>query len=215
MLRVYRAPYAFEGSTRLRVKSSATDLLRAQKGRLLPKTTAGMSFLDEDEPFDGETSIEAGIAHHIFLQHVRYGADAGEELERMLREGVLTQQQAALLDKGALGQILAIPCLAELGRKKVLREQTFLMRLPASQMTPGAPDDEVIFQGAIDLLVPGEGSCEVIDYKYSVLPDGALAQKYAVQISLYKKAAARVLGLEESAVRARIVNIARCREIVM
>ena len=97
----------------------------------------------------------------------------------------------------------------------MLREQTFLMRLPASQMTPGAPDDEVIFQGAIDLLVPGEGSCEVIDYKYSVLPDGALAQKYAVQISLYKKAAARVLGLEESAVRARIVNIARCREIVM
>lgn len=215
VLRVYRAPYAFEGSTRLRVKSSATDLLRAQKGRLLPKTTAGMSFLDEDEPFDGETSIEAGIAYHIFLQHVRYGADAGEELERMLREGVLTQQQAAMLDVRALENILAIPCLAELGRKKVLREQTFLMRLPASQMTPGAPDDEVIFQGAIDLLVPGEGSCEVIDYKYSVLPDGALAQKYAVQISLYKKAAARVLGLEESAVRARIVNIARCREIVM
>lgn len=79
----------------------------------------------------------------------------------------------------------------------------------------GAPDDEVIFQGAIDLLVCRSDGYEVIDYKYSVLSDAELVRKYAVQIRLYRKAVARVTGAEESAVRARIVNIARRREIAM
>ena len=212
VLAVYEQPYAFEASTRLRVKSSATDLLRERRGELLPGAEYG--FLDEDEPFTGRTSIEAGIAYHAFLQHVRYGADAGEELARMLREGELSAQQGALLDVGELRAILALPSLASLAGKRVLREQTFLMRLPACEMKEGAPPDEVIFQGAIDLLVL-DGGYEVIDYKYSVLADGALKEKYAVQIALYKKAVARVMGVAEGEVRARIINIARRREIVM
>ena len=123
-------------------------------------------------------------------------------------------EQGALLDPGELQKILSVPCLAALPGKRILREQTFLMRLPAGEMTEGAPDDEIVFQGAIDLLVCGE-TYEVIDYKYSVLPDGALAEKYGVQIALYKKAVAHVMGVREDAVRARIVNIARCREIPM
>ena len=214
ILRVYEKPYAFEASTRLRVKSSATDLLREQKGEFLQKVKAGLGFLDEDEQFDGDTSKEAGIAYHAFLQHVHYGQDAGEELARMMREGELTPQQAALLKVENLRAILAIPCLAGLGEKRVLREQTFLMRLKACEIKTDAPDDEIIFQGAIDLLVTG-GGYEVIDYKYSVLSDSALKEKYAVQIDLYKKAVARVAGVREEEVRAKIVNIARCREIDM
>ena len=40
-------------------------------------------------------------------------------------------------------------------------------------------------------------------------------EKYGVQIALYKKAVAHVMGVREDAVRAQIVNIARCREIPM
>ena len=145
---------------------------------------------------------------------MHYGQDAGEELARMMREGELTPQQAALLKVENLRAILAIPCLAGLGEKRVLREQTFLMRLKACEIKADAPDDEIIFQGAIDLLVTG-GGYEVIDYKYSVLSDSALKEKYAVQIDLYKKAVARVAGVREEEVRAKIVNIARCREIGM
>ena len=215
VLAVYAQPYAHEASTKLRVKSSATDLLRENKGRFLPDGGAYGGFLDEDEPFEGKTGVQAGIAYHAFLQHVRFGADAAEELARMRREGLLSEEQAALLDEGELAAILAIPCLASLAGERVLREQTFLLRLPACEMTEGAPDDEVIFQGAIDLLVCRSDGYEVIDYKYSVLSDAELARKYAVQIRLYRKAVARVTGVEESAVRARIVNIARRREIAM
>lgn len=132
----------------------------------------------------------------------------------MVREGELTAQQAALLREERLRAILALPCLAGLAQKKVLREQKFLMRLPACEVAEGAPSDEVIFQGAIDLLIEEDGF-EVVDYKYSVLSDAALREKYAVQIAIYKKAVARVMKVREEDVRARIVNIARLREIVM
>ena len=213
VLRVYCRPYPFAESTCLRVKSSATELLRTRTGKFLP--AADTAYLDADEPFTGKTSKEAGIAYHAFLQHVRFGADAAAELARMVREGALTAQQAALLEVEHLRAVLELPALRELPAKRVLREQTFLMRLPASEMTAGAPEDEIVFQGAIDLLTEQDGTYEVIDYKYSVLSDAALAEKYAVQIALYKKAAACVTGTAEKDVRARIVNIARCREIVM
>ena len=214
VLAVYQKPYPFEASTRLRVKSSATYLLREQKGEFLQKVRAGEGFIDEDEPFDGDTSKEAGIAYHAFLQHVRFGCPPAEEAARMVREGELTAQQAALLQEERLRAILALPCLAGLAQKKVLREQKFLMRLPACEVAEGAPSDEVIFQGAIDLLIEEDGF-EVVDYKYSVLSDAALREKYAVQIAIYKKAVARVMKVREEDVRAKIVNIARLREIAM
>ena len=133
----------------------------------------------------------------------------------MVREGILTPEQAGLLNVEELREILRIPALSSLADKQVLREQTFLMRLPASAVAEDAPDDEVIFQGAIDLLVQGKDGCEVIDYKYSMLPDEVLAQKYAVQIRLYKMAAARVLRVREETIRASIVNLALRREIVL
>ena len=213
VLDVYCKPYRYASSTRLRAKSSATDLLNAQRGEFLHRAAAGL--FDEGEVFTGKTSREAGTAHHVFLQHVRYGADAGEEFARMVREGILTPEQAGLLNVEELREILRIPALSSLADKQVLREQTFLMRLPASAVAEDAPDDEVIFQGAIDLLVQGKDGCEVIDYKYSMLPDEVLAQKYAVQIRLYKMAAARVLRVREETIRASIVNLALRREIVL
>ena len=209
VLSVYGQPYAFEESTRLRVKSSATALLRAGEGRYFGDPSA------EDAPFERRTGREEGVAYHTFLQHVRYGEDAASEAERMVREGELTPEQAALLDVEELRAILAIPCLARLKGRRVLREQSFLVRLPASALTEGAPAEEVIYQGAIDLLAEDGAGCELIDYKYSSLSDEALAAKYAVQIALYKKAAAAALGVREEAIRAEIVNIARRRTIAM
>ena len=207
VLSAYEQPYPFEASMRVPVKSSATALLSRQE--------AMYSFLDEAEPFEGETSKEAGIAYHAFLQYVRYGQDVQSELARMQKEGLLTAEQAALLDAGQLRRILALPCLKSLAGGRFRREQTFLVRLQADEMLETAATDEIVFQGAVDLLVEDEGGYMVIDYKYSVLPDAALKEKYAVQIRLYKKAVARVLRIDENTIRARIVNIARCREIEM
>ena len=82
-------------------------------------------------------------------------------------------------------------------------------------MLPTDAADEIVFQGAIDLLCEDDQGYLIIDYKYSALSDAALKEKYGVQIALYKKAVARVMRVDERTIRARIVNIARCREIEM
>ena len=133
----------------------------------------------------------------------------------MQREGLLTAEQAALLDVGQLEKILALPVLASLQGRRYRREQSFLVRLQADEILDTEATDEIVFQGAVDLLAEDEAGYIVIDYKYSVLPDAALREKYAVQILLYRKAVARVLRIDENTVRAYIVNIARCRELSM
>ena len=203
ILSVYEKPYAYAASVRLPVKSSATALLRQQ-------TPSAEEFFADG---DVRTGREEGVAYHAFLQHVCYGEDAARELERMRGAGLLTAEQAALLDVSRLSAILAVPCLAALKGRRVLREQRFLVRLQADEMLGTDATDEIVFQGAIDLLAEDEQGYLLIDYKYSALSDAALKEKYAVQIALYKKAAARVLKIDENTIRARIVNIALCREI--
>ena len=216
ILAVYRRPYAFAASVALPVKSSATALL-GEKGHTHVRETepdgAPASGLVPEE--DVSTSREAGIAYHAFLQYVEFGRGGAEERARMAREGVLPPETLALLDDGQLGRILALPCLAALAGKPVRREQTFLVSLQADETGLADTADEIVFQGAIDLLCADEAGYIVIDYKYSALSDDALREKYAVQIALYKKAVARVMRVDERTIRARIVNIARCREIAM
>lgn len=206
LLSVYGAPYPFAASVPVPVKSSATDLLREEEHDL--RFAGGNA---------SENAREEGIAYHAFLQNVVFGRPAGEELARMKAEGVLPPELSALLREEKLKEILALPCIRELEGKRVYREQTFLFRLPAEEIGTWKTTarDEVVFQGAIDLLCESEEGYLILDYKYSGKDDGALRERYAPQIALYKKAVARIMRVDESTVRARIVNIKLCREIGM
>lgn len=216
ILAVYRRPYAFAASAALPVKSSATALL-GEKGHAQVRDLGGDAApLSELVPAeDVSTSREEGVAYHAFLQYVNFGHGGAEERARMAREGTLPPETLALLRDDQLERILALPCLAALAGKPVRREQTFLVSLQADEVGLADTADEIVFQGAIDLLCADEAGYIVIDYKYSALSDDALKEKYAVQIALYKKAVARVMRVDERTIRARIVNIARCREIEM
>ena len=187
ILSVYEKPYAYAASVRLPVKSSATALLRQQT------PSAEDLFADGDV----RTGREEGVAYHAFLQHVRYGEDAARELERMRGAGLLTAEQAALLDVSRLSAILAVPCLATLDGLDAL--------LSTVQMPSGIPVATVAIDGA--------ENAALLAVEILAVSDAALKEKYAVQIALYKKAAARVLKIDENTIRARIVNIALCREI--
>lgn len=207
-------PYAYEDSTALPVKDSATGLLR--------RVHAEMPYPRDDEPEapiadpDACFSAETGIAYHAFLEHVRFGEKVSEELGRMKKEGLLSAEQIALLSEERLEAILKIPCLTSLAGKEIRREQTFLVSLPAGEFEEiygTKVQDGVVFQGAIDLLVRDEAGYRIIDYKFSSRSDGDLAHFYAPQIKLYRKAVAKIVGVAESDVRASIVNLVSGREI--
>lgn len=197
--------YPAKESCALPVKSSATELMQ----RMRPAMHYG-------EKTGGLTpTADTGTAYHLFLQYVDFSKDAATEYGRMCEAGILTPESARLLDKEKLAEILDMPCFRSLAGKTLLREQQFLVSLPAEEIFNAGGGDEVVFQGAIDLLAEGADGTTIIDYKFSSHDDARIRRDYAAQINLYKKAVARIRKIEERTVKAIIVNILQCREIEM
>ena len=48
-----------------------------------------------------------------------------------------------------------------------IRDRPFLVSLPAGVLYDTPAKDEVLVQGAMDLLALKDGECVVVDYKYS------------------------------------------------
>ncbi len=208
----YRKKY--KDASRLPMKSSATAIMHAANAetKFYPA--------DEEAPFVqneelAPSSQDEGLAYHAFLQFVRFGAPVKDELARMRREGLLSEEYLALLGEEKLEKILAMPCFRGIAEKSKWREQKFLLSVPANEIASYRTEarDEIVFQGAIDLLYFDGNGYTVVDYKYSALSGEALKEKYASQIGLYRKAVAKGKRVDEEKVRASIVNIRRLEEI--
>ncbi len=179
---------------------------------------------------DEKSGPLAGTAYHAFLEHFDFSllepvrndrealADlAAENMERLRREKLLPEEQLALLDKSKLARILSNSVFYELSGMRLYKEQQFLVALPAREIWKketaacgDCGDEEVLFQGAVDLLAVGEsGEVRVIDYKYSRGDKEYLRRHYAPQLDLYKKAVAKIMRVAPSAIRCTIVNIRR------
>ncbi|MBO5884373.1 MAG: UvrD-helicase domain-containing protein [Clostridia bacterium] len=70
----------------------------------------------------------------------------------------------------------------------VIKEHTFVMQLPYSEIQNSTISDKVLVQGVCDLIAIGKNSTVLVDYKYSTLSQNALKQKYNKQLYLYTKA---------------------------
>ncbi len=216
-------PYAFEAGSLVPVKSSATDLLRRNDVPMYE--TDGSEIDDTMSELIREVAdmgvgfnVDTGLAYHAFLEHVRFGSDVREELARMEREQFLTPEQLALLNAEHLGRILSLGALRRAEGKRLYREQRFLVSLPAREVPSLGidSDDEIVFQGAIDLLVEeGDGKYTVVDYKFSSHDDETIRRHYLPQLHLYRKTVAKILHAREEDVGLLILNIALCREIAL
>ena len=106
-----------------------------------------------------------------------------------------------------------IPIFSKLGGATLYREQEFLCMLPANEIMETTAGDEVLIQGAIDLLAKTETGYKVIDYKYSHKSADQLIQTYSRQLALYKKAVARITNTPGERIETIIVNIFRKEQI--
>ena len=192
-------------SAELPVKSTASELVQRLRGVTEETFSSGGR---------GHSAAE-GTAYHAFLQYADLGGEAGAELARMRKEGLLSEEQLAVLDVDKLNAILSLPVLRGLKGRRVLREQTFLVQLTAREAGLADTDDRIVFQGAVDLLAETEEGWLLVDYKLSSHPDEQLRRDYAPQIALYKKAVAAAMHVSEHTVRACILNIALGREVDM
>lgn len=205
--------YKHAASVNLPVKSSASAILRLTAEDTVFRPHALFSG-------EGETNTERGTAYHAYLELCDFSERSPERIreriEGFVRDGYLTAAQGALLNAEELSAILNMPVFENLSGARLYREREFLCSLPACEVLEGvSAGDEILVQGAIDLLAVTADGVKIIDYKYSGKSDKELVATYARQLALYKKAAALILDVDEKTVGTAIVNIYLRRQIIL
>lgn len=217
--------YPFRGYENLPVKSSATQLLTP----LATEGQEGSQLFDEGETYEknGKTSKEAGVAYHAFLERFDFNLlydENGALRSRTELKGVVEKfvedegmDEMNLLSTDKLAEILSNPAFARLRGKRLYKEQQFLVSLPVKDTYAkrgdadpvlAEGDEEMIYQGAIDLLALGEdGEAQIIDYKFSKGSAVYLRAHYRPQLELYRLAAAKILHIPTTKIRCSIINI--------
>ena len=74
------------------------------------------------------------------------------------------------------------------------KEREFYMLVPADQYFGGCPQDSVVVQGIVDLLLVRGQELYIIDYKSGSISSEQAVAKYKTQLELYARAMERALG---------------------
>ena len=196
----------------------------------------GSLFDEQDEEFSKADAQALGIAYHAFLEKfdfsLLYDAEGNKIEETALKaviENALTRLQeermqgVELLSSDKLTEILSNPVFGALQGARLYKEQQFLVSLPvkdtyalkdgvSESLKTGEDGEEMIFQGAIDLLAEtydenGEKIYRVIDYKYSRRGAKSLCEHYKKQLMLYRLAVSKIMRVPKERIFCSIINI--------
>ncbi len=233
IMKAYRWEYSHKGQENMPVKSSPTAL--TEGGRYEPERhfiAYGKEDERTEEPLERGLAVREGTAYHAFLERFDFSLltdGTGARISKKVLEGLVEDSLAALAGSEVEIELLAKEKLMEILSNDVFyglqgrlyKEQQFLVSLPVKDTyakkegTEVEEGEEMLFQGAIDLLCVGEDGARIIDYKYSTRNAEELKAHYQPQLDLYKLAVARVLKISPADVRCSIVNIRLGFEVAM
>ncbi len=198
-------PYLLDVNVPL--KTSVTSSLHIEDKTLIDENETkddsvviNVSASEDGEDIPAQTSKERGTIAHKILE--LYDFDRGNlplQIQEMLEKSLLTKEQADSVDVGRLDGAIKSNVISVIRGKKLYKEAPFFANFKAFEVLDTASEQNVLVQGVVDLLAVGDdGECAIIDYKYSVLSPNKLKAKYQKQLSLYKLAVERVLGVKVS-----------------
>ena len=107
----------------------------------------------------------------------------------MLKSGLITKEQANLLNDNNLQAILNLEIFNKIKEYKQLKEQKFCCLFNANELGFSNDTEQILVQGQIDLLAVNGNDAILIDFKYSTIKnDSDLIKNYYTQLKLYKEA---------------------------
>ena len=215
----WRYPHA--AATRLPVKTSATALLEQADEQLWETEEeaqpAGgavqLTLFGEEQPLPTPRSARAtpeeaalrGTLTHKALQLLPLDlppAQTAAYIQSLEQRGILSSGQGRLVDARAVAAFLRSD-LAQAARqsRQVLREQPFVVALPAEQLDEAAYaglEEPILVQGVLDLCFWQEGGWVLVDFKTNAVnavqtPEALLAH-YRKQLWVYAEALQRITG---------------------
>ena len=158
------------------------------------------AFLQEE----GLTPAQKGTALHTFMQYADFAAAAADpmaEAGRLLTEGFLTAQQAAVLSEEKLRRFFGGDLYRRLAAaEETWREYHYILDVPAGSLNPDLPADmaaeTVVVQGIADCVFREGDHLVLVDYKTDkVSAADELIDRYRSQMLFYKQALETIFGL--------------------
>lgn len=143
----------------------------------------------------GLTPAERGTALHIYLQFADYRRareDPLGERNRLTKEKYLTPLQADAIELPRAEAFFASPLMKRiLDSPHYEREVRFSTEIPAGKINPKLKppmsEEQVVLQGAADLVFEEDGSLVLVDFKTDHTKDAAaLWERYREQLDLYQ-----------------------------
>ncbi len=213
--------YPWQQDENLPVKVSVSELKHAamdedpESCKLVPlegEQSLTPGFLQKEQVIGGASR---GTVYHLAMEKMDFAAysqwgQTGDEtsLERQLtiwqEEGLFTREETDCMDRRELMIFAASPVMERMGAAQTVgllfQEKPFVMGLPAREIYPENPSEElVVIQGIIDVYWQEGDSLILLDYKTDRVfqKDGeeVLVRRYKTQLDLYAKALEAAVGL--------------------
>lgn len=153
---------------------------------------------------DKISAAQKGTACHKFMECCDFEKaekSVEDEIIRLKNEGVLTELQAKAIEIDKVKPFFETDFYKNTiaVADKIMKEQHFMITLPASQVYNDIPpelvDEKIVIQGAADLVLIKDDTLYVVDYK----TDRAISQddlicKYKKQLEIYSKSFKQIFG---------------------
>ena len=144
-----------------------------------------------------------GSAVHTVLQYISFdrcsgGEEIRAEVQRLVSRKLLTEEQAELVDSGAIAAFFdtKVGKMLRNGAPAV-REFKFSILDNGSHYAPGLEEEQVLLQGVVDCAILDDEGITVIDFKTDAVTEQTLPQlvaRYAPQVQTYVQALHRIYG---------------------
>lgn len=197
----YTYPYAALGAVPAKLAASHMAHRGIDTAHIAHARPAFMSTL-------GLTPAERGTALHAFLQFcdpLKARRNPQEEAQSLVARGFLTAVQAEALEMPKLKAFLSDPLFERMcNAVKLRREFPFAVTLSLDALDPAvlkllpadAASETVVVQGIVDCVFEENGHLVLVDYKTDRgVSDTVLRERYAPQLTLYRRALEEILEL--------------------
>ncbi len=215
--------YSWEDATRTPSKQTATQLKgRAKDQEAAEDTMQARSFLKKFRKpsfaHKSQSGLEYGNAHHMLMQHICYEKctsveDVSMEVARLIKQGLLTPQQAQMIDC----QNIAAFFNTDMGKQlrtaqRVLREFKFSILDDAEKYASQMSGEKVLLQGVVDCALIQPDGIIVLDFKTDRVTEDSLmqtAEQYRQQVMVYAEAMERIFQMPVKSVQLYFLRISQ------
>lgn len=201
--------YPHQASAQIPAKLSVTEIKR----RFAEQEETADTLLKPSEPtYDKPrflvaqkrlSAAEYGTMMHTVMQMIDLKGDLSAEgirtqINGLVEREIIAPDLATAIDISAVAGFFALPLGQRmLASRDVRRELPFGILLRAKDYYPDADEEEIFVQGVADVLFDNGDGWTLIDYKTDRGADGeTLRARYQVQIDLYRRAIAKLTGID-------------------